>query len=64
MEYHLRKIDRTVWNKFKSQLALEGKSIREALLEFIEGYNEIKEANPYILTESELERSEQLIHQR
>jgi len=63
MEYHLRKIDKTVWNKFKSQLALEGKSIRRALLEFIESYNEIQEANPYI-TESELERSEQLIHQR
>lgn len=56
MKYLLREINEEKWKKFKSQLALEGKSIKQALLEFIENYNEKSE-----LSESEFN---QLLNQQ
>lgn len=38
MNYLIRSIDTEKWKKFKSQCALEGKSIKQVILDFINEY--------------------------
>ena len=43
--YLLRDIDENDWRKFKSELALEGKSVKQALLEYIREYSYLEREN-------------------